>query len=473
MVHIISILIEKGSVCINVVQNNEIDILQYAVQNGILDLSYVQEQIIMSKRKEILEKYGSCIWYSTSENVWYCHIPDKTKKSGRKKVKRKQQSAIEDVVYNYYEPIERKIKLESADSTMTFQELFFDYMEHKKYQVSDGTIKRMMVDWNKYYKNSNIVQKSFTEITKIDVDDFLNSIASRYKPKNKEFKNLCGILKQTFEYAVDAEYLEKNPYRTSKVKKKNILPDRKKENKKEIFTVNEQALLTQEMYRRINEDETYLIPWIILLDFEIGARIGEILALRYSDMVDGKLHIRRQLVQSHDTSDIENIKSKGWNVVDYTKSECGDRWIPLTDNAIHYIQKTNDINLKCGRRYKDFLFITSEKTITEHPVKSQLERSCKRVGISPRSPHKIRKTYASRLYQNGISISDISRLLGHADETTTLKHYIFSMDDTSEVENKVRNALQSDAEKVTKSDQNIIQFSELKKPQKASKIKAL
>lgn len=33
---------------------------------------------------------------------------------------------------------------------------------------------------------------------------------------------MCGILKQMLEYAVDAEYLEKNPYRI-KVNKKSLL----------------------------------------------------------------------------------------------------------------------------------------------------------------------------------------------------------------------------------------------------------
>ena len=33
------------------------DVLQYAVENGMIDLAYVREQIEMNKRKEVLERH--------------------------------------------------------------------------------------------------------------------------------------------------------------------------------------------------------------------------------------------------------------------------------------------------------------------------------------------------------------------------------------------------------------------------------
>ncbi len=36
---------------------NNLDILHYALENGIIDLSYVQEKVKMNKRKEYLEKH--------------------------------------------------------------------------------------------------------------------------------------------------------------------------------------------------------------------------------------------------------------------------------------------------------------------------------------------------------------------------------------------------------------------------------
>lgn len=51
--------------------------------------------------------------------------------------------------------------------------------------------------------------------------------------------------------------------------------------------------------------------------------------------------------------------------------------------------------------------------------------------------HKIRKTYASTLLHSGVNISIVKDLLGHADETTTLKHYIFNTEEDSETDSIV------------------------------------
>lgn len=444
--------------------------LQHTVNGDMLNMSYIQEQIEMIRRKEVLKKYGGCIWFSKGEQVWYCHLPDDTKPAGRKKVKRKNKTDIENVVYDFY----ASQLYEDKKKRMTFSQLFFEYMEHKKKQVKTGTINRMLADWKKFYADkTDFINKDFSEITKIDVDDFLNSIVDSYKPKDKNFRNICGIIKQTFEYAVDSEYLEKSPYRTSKVNKKNIIPTRKQSSEQEIFYTDEQILLEQEMLHQIKKDETYLVPWIILLDFEIGTRIGEILAINESDICEDRIHIHRQLVQEYDVTDLDKVKSIGWHIVEYTKSDCGDRWIPLTKKARWYIENVMRINNSLQRSYKGYLFFTPENVINDNAVKANLKRSCKRIGIPERGTHKIRKTFASRLYDADVALSDISKLLGHADETTTIKHYIYSMDNADILYKKVISALDKnmDIEKVTKSDQKIVTFPTSQAREKAHKYK--
>ncbi|MBM6751308.1 site-specific integrase [Mediterraneibacter glycyrrhizinilyticus] len=436
-------------------------------------------------RREILEKYKNKYWYSEKSGRWIFNMPDKTRKEGRRQVSRKNQKDIENIVFDYYSKLEsrneEKIKHEQLQRR-TFNELFYEYMEHKKTQVKSGTIERMMVDWEKYYQpNKDFIEKPFRDITKVDVDDFFNNIVELYQPKDKCFCNLCGIMKQTFEYAVDADYIDKSPYRTNKVNKKNIVPTRKKANSEEVFTQKEQALLTAEMEHRALKKPTYLIPWIVLLDLETGLRIGEILALRESDIVKGRLHVQRQMTREHSTDDLKHIKSLGYIISDYTKSACGDRWIPLTEKALQYLEHIKTINNLTGEQFEDYLFYRTEKVITENAVKALIGRVCKKVNIPTRSPHKLRKTYASRLYSKGISVPDISKLLGHADETTTWKHYIFSMDDTEERDKKVREALQSievdrqkyEVSESTKVNHNIIRFPTDKKPQNPRKFNVL
>lgn len=218
--------------------------------------------------------------------------------------------------------------------------------------------------------------------------------------------NMCGILKQMLEYAVAAEYLEKNPYRT-KINKKKLVSE-KKSNEKEVYKTDEKELFVEEMERRLRNNPSNTAPLAVLLDFEIGTRKGEILAISKSDIAGNKIHIHRQLVEDFDVSDLNNIQSKGWQVVEYTKSEDGDRWLPLTENAKRIIERVEEVNKEYG--------------------------------------------------------------YGYADESTTLKHYIFNVEDNSETENIVLNALEGEKRvKSDQSDQKIILFSKNKKAENLAK----
>ena len=457
-----------------------IDDIQYAIDNNIISIADVLENTEKMKREQILEQYGDLIKHYGNE--WYFRIPDKTLKNGCFRRRSKNREDIENKLCDYFIELEKRQQADKEQNTMTLKELFYEFMEYKKSKVSGGTINRMMQDWKKFYEpHTEFIHKPFVEITKIDVDNLLNDIVNERTMKDKAFKNMCGVLKQTFEYAVNAEYIDKSPYRVE-VNKKKITPTRKKANEKEVFTSKERDILIKEMERRIQNDPLNTVPLAIMLDFEIGVRCGELLALKESDIISengtSKLYIHRQVVKENNITDLENIKQIGWNVVDYTKSDCGERKIPLTPKALEYIDRIRQINVLNGNQNKGFLFLTEDGTIiTRDALDGQLRRGCAYAGIPIRSMHKIRKTYASTLYQRGISITIISKLLGHADESTTMKHYIFNLKDETETDSLVLNALSSNvitnnlttisreeiSESVTDGDNKIISFAAIKK----------
>jgi len=61
--------------------------------------------------------------------------------------------------------------------------------------------------------------------------------------------------------------------------------------------------------------------------------MGENVLVSPDDIVGDKIHIHRQVVEEFDVSDLDNIKSLGYFLVEYTKSTDGDRWLPLTEKA--------------------------------------------------------------------------------------------------------------------------------------------
>ncbi len=439
--------------------------LKYIEENGIIDLTYVQEQIKMKKRDEILKRHQYSIWFNEKENVWYSYLPDGSKANNRRKIKRKNKNDLEKMICDYYQlSPDNHAEKEKPKESLSVENLFYEFMKHKTNEVNSGTVKRMMADWNRFYKpDEEFIAMPVKNLTKINIDDFFNSVLVEHNLKKKAFYNMCGILKQTLEYAVDAEYIEKNPYRV-KVNKKKFANSSKKPSAKEVFQAGEKELFINEMERRLANNPSNTAPLAVLLDFELGTRKGEILAISKSDIVGDRIHIHRQLVEEFDTGNLDEMKSKGFHVVDYTKSEDGDRWLPLTARAKEIIRRVEAINGEYGYSYKDFLFVRTGKCISPDAVDAQVKRGCDYIGIPVKTMHKIRKTYASTLLHNGVNISIVKDMLGHADESTTLKHYIYNTEDSTETDYKVLDALEPQrTAKSDQSDQKIISFPKSKK----------
>lgn len=436
----------------------------------MIDLAYVQEQVEMKKRDEILKRHQYSIWHNDKEDVWYSYLPDDSKSNNRKKIKRKRKRDLEEVICDYYLSVQSEPENTVKSKDLSVESMFYEFMKHKTNEVGSGTIKRMMADWQRFYEpEKEFIAISVQNLTKINVDDFFNAVLEKHNLKKKAFYNMCGIIKQTLEYAVDAEYIEKNPYRV-KVNKKKFASSSKKPSEKEVFQADEKERLLDEMERRLKNNPSNTAPLAVMLDFELGTRKGEILAICKSDIVGSRIHIHRQLIEEFDTSNLNHMKSKGFRVVDYTKSEDGDRWLPLTEKAQKLIKRVEMINEEYGHQYKDFLFVRDGKCLTPDAVDTQIKRGCEYIGIPVKTMHKIRKTYASTLLHNGVNLSIVKDMLGHADESTTLKHYIYNIENSAETDNKVLSALdpQNDA-KSDQSDQNIIPFAKIKRAKNPDK----
>ena len=71
---------------------------------------------------------------------------------------------------------------------------------------------------------------------------------------------------------VDAEYIEKNPYRV-KVNRKKFASSSKKPSTKEAFQYGEKELFIKEMERRLENNPSNTAP-LAVLNFELGTRKG-------------------------------------------------------------------------------------------------------------------------------------------------------------------------------------------------------
>lgn len=453
----------------------KVDACVSSCSNSMINTTGVLENIEDMKKTDILAKHGNEIkYYSTDkESYYYFRIPDKTIESGAFRRKRTTREKIESALCEYYLNKEKEQLKSLQDDNMTLEQLFYEFMEHKKEKVSAGTIRRMVYDWKRYYKtNTDFIQKPYKDITSIDVDDFLNNIVNTTEIKDKAFCNMCGILKQTFEYAVSARYISanENPYRVE-VNKKNIIRTRKKSSKEEVYNEHEKQLLFDELNRRLQNNPTNTNILAIMLEFELGTRRGEILAIKNSDVQNGKIHIHRQVIVDCDISTISNPKITGWHAVEYTKSDAGDRYIPLTQKAQEYIKQIQEINKKTGECYQDFLFVQNGYLVNPNKLYNLLRDICKRcINIPLKGTHRIRKTWISTLASQDIPLSVVSKISGHADEKTTMKYYVFNTNSEEETKKSILSALgdnttssNEELKNVTNRDNNIILFPNNKK----------
>ena len=138
------------------------DVLNFALQNGIIDINTIQKQIEMNERKKYLEMHQIKVWQST-DTKWYTYLPDESYKNGRRLIKRSSRKALDDEIVNFYKQSHEDPTIESV-----FEEWITKKLNYK--QISNQTGDRYRVDFNKFF-TSDIRYK---KIKCID-EDFLES----------------------------------------------------------------------------------------------------------------------------------------------------------------------------------------------------------------------------------------------------------------------------------------------------------
>ena len=175
----------------------------------------------------------------------------------------------------------------------------------------------------------------------------------------------------------------------------------------------------------------------ICLNFNLGLRIGELVALRECDIKENTIHICRAESKNYTKDKNGKIVRDGYKVVQHPKTDAGIRTLILTPDAKKYIKMALDENNANGRSDEDYIFLSkSGERMHEYAVNNVLRR-CNGVrnekdrfiiSGKPSGNHAIRKTCISELHDSQL-LPDrmISDFAGHKDISTTQKYYIHSV----------------------------------------------
>ena len=128
-------------------------------------------------------------------------------------------------------------------------------------------------------------------------------------------------------------------------------------------------------------------------------------------------------------------------VVDYTKSEAGDRWVYLSSKARDIIKRVLENNRDRGFHDDGFLFLNKDGRIHAKGVDCRIRKYCRHIGIMEKGTHKIRKSYISTLIDSGLNINEIRKQAGHEDERTTYGNYCYNRLSNTQTESILEKAL--------------------------------
>ncbi len=155
---------------------------------------------------------------------------------------------------------------------------------------------------------------------------------------------------------------------------------------------------------------------IVDLMLATGARIGEILALRWEDL---DLAAERPTLTICGT--IVYLKGKGFFRQEWTKTDAGFRTVVLPRFAVGMLM---DRKLNAPDNPHDAIFASRRGTwLSPQNVRRQWRQARADAGLEWVTPHTFRKTVATLIDKEADAKSAAAQL-GHATEQVTNKHYI-------------------------------------------------
>lgn len=348
---------------------------------------------------------------------------DSTGKLIRKEFYGKSKKEAEDKRDEYLNGI--KLGLSVDYKNITLGSLIHTWLfEVARVKLKPSSFERYEGIYRNYIKDSELYGLKLADLKTIQVQRYYNDLYEKGK-SSSVIENLNKLLKTFLNYAVNEGYILKNPCLGNKI----IIPGckDKRENEIQIFTDEEIDVLKKHL-------EGHKLKCLILLALGTGLRQGELLALRWDDInfdtyeIDINKSIKNvKLISADGTSKRKIIEQS-------TKTTSSDRIVPIPSKLIDILEEHQALQdsqkKKAGPSYVDKNLIFATETGTPIAVKN-LFRSYKSLLIKAKIKHKkfhaLRHTYATKLFERGVPLKTVQKLLGHKDISITADTYTHVM----------------------------------------------
>lgn len=224
----------------------------------------------------------------------------------------------------------------------------------------------------------------------------------------KTVHDILVVMRSVAKYA-EREYGYRNPMRNTSMPKSET-------KEAEVFNKDERSRLQNYLQNNLNESNIG-----ILLTMYSGLRIGELCALKWSDIdfENGIVRVSKALQRVSDKSG----RGKTKIAITSPKSKTSVRDIPIPSFIL-------DI-LKQEKRSEEYYILSgTSKPMEPRTMQNRFKAILKNCGIRNANFHLLRHTYATVCIESGFDAKTVSELLGHSNVNITLNRYVHSSIET-------------------------------------------
>ena len=286
--------------------------------------------------------------------------------------------------------------------------------------ICERTYARILETIKTIEKNT-LATKNIDDITSNDIQGYFNTLKNY---SNSTIKKIKEQFSQTFKESLNKGYITRNPMLDV------IRPKSNKERKNvRALEIEEQQMLTDYLLNAPISQEPYKVAYLIQM--YLGLRIGEVLALKSTDI---NLHKNLISVNKTLTTDKDHKVILG----NSTKTYAGIREIPIPTFIRNEL--ISQMKLAENNNNKQLFLDPKGNYVRPNNVNRQLKELLSKMNIHNITSHSLRHTYGTRCIEAGMRAVALQRLMGHTDITVTLNTYtsVFNKYKEAELE-KVNN----------------------------------
>lgn len=196
----------------------------------------------------------------------------------------------------------------------------------------------------------------------------------------------------------------------------SIITPPNKPRKLDVLSVNEQMILEHYIFNNLNEKNIG-----ILLSLYAGLRIGEVCALKWSDInFDEKtIHIKDTVSRISIVTE-ESAQTKTKLQINDAKTYSSNRTIPIPEilyKLLFQFRNNNSAFILKGSSYP---------YVDPRTLQYAFHKTLKKCGLRNINYHTLRHTFATRCVESGMDVKSLSEILGHSNVNITLNTYVHS-----------------------------------------------